>query len=152
MTQFPHPPNPPAIDRIRFACGSCGASLEVPAALAGVQGPCPLCGKVAKAPTLENSVATVIQRNAGILNTRYQRSILNGATRTPAGMARHTNNATMMHASPSAPNDERQPKCDPISTDNGLPATAPIAQPIMSFPSVGARSSSGTSIPTVAAT
>jgi hypothetical protein len=58
MTQFPHPPHPPAIDRIRFACGSCGASLEVPAALAGVQGPCPLCGKVATAPSLENSVAT----------------------------------------------------------------------------------------------
>jgi hypothetical protein len=58
MTHFPHPPNPPVIDRIRFACGSCGSSLEVPAALAGVQGPCPLCGKVATAPTLENSVAT----------------------------------------------------------------------------------------------
>ncbi len=49
-------------------------------------------------------------------------------------------------------NDVRQPNIDAISTDSGLPSTEPTAQPIISFASVGARSLSGTSMLTVAAT
>ncbi len=57
MSRFPHPPDTSPADRIRFCCGNCRSPLEVPAALAGVEGPCPLCGESTAAPPLENTVA-----------------------------------------------------------------------------------------------
>ena len=37
-------------DHLRFACPSCGTNLTLPAAAAGVEGPCPTCGSVIRAP------------------------------------------------------------------------------------------------------
>jgi predicted RNA-binding Zn-ribbon protein involved in translation (DUF1610 family) len=37
-------------DHLRFACPSCGTNLTLPAAVAGVEGPCPQCGSVIRAP------------------------------------------------------------------------------------------------------
>jgi len=55
MTDISHPARPIPSDRLRFACGCCGSPLEVPAALAGVSGPCPLCGELITAPAAENN-------------------------------------------------------------------------------------------------
>lgn len=37
-------------DHLRFACPSCGTNLTLPAAAAGVEGPCPQCNSVIRAP------------------------------------------------------------------------------------------------------
>jgi len=37
-------------DHLRFACPSCGTNLTLPAAAAGVEGPCPQCQSVIRAP------------------------------------------------------------------------------------------------------
>ena len=37
-------------DHLRFACPSCGTNLMLPAAAAGVEGPCPQCNSVIRAP------------------------------------------------------------------------------------------------------
>jgi hypothetical protein len=55
MTITSHEPPAPAPDTLRFACHCCGGALEVPASLAGVSGPCPLCGETTVAPSLETA-------------------------------------------------------------------------------------------------
>lgn len=54
-----HSNAPPLVspESLRFACTHCGGELEVPAALAGVTGPCPLCGGETTAPQRQNVVA-----------------------------------------------------------------------------------------------
>ena len=39
-------------DAITFSCNHCGSSLTVPASLAGVSGPCPVCGQTITSPKL----------------------------------------------------------------------------------------------------
>lgn len=55
MTDAQHPSRSLPADRLRFACGCCGSPLEVPASLAGVSGPCPICGELITAPVAENT-------------------------------------------------------------------------------------------------
>ncbi len=49
---FPNPMQSSArlADVLFFRCGPCGAELSVPLALQGVEGPCPCCGQLTKAP------------------------------------------------------------------------------------------------------
>src|SRR5687767_4725262 len=103
-------------------------------------------------PTFVSAVAAVSQRSAGERSTSNQRCQLSGGTCTFAGTERHTSSATTPLARPMNAKDARQLNIDAISTDSGLPSTDPTAQPIISFASVGPRSTSGTSILTVAAT
>lgn len=37
-------------DHLRFACPSCGTNLTLPSAAAGVEGPCPTCSSIIRAP------------------------------------------------------------------------------------------------------
>lgn len=39
-------------DTITFSCNHCGSSLTVPASLAGVSGPCPVCGQTITSPQM----------------------------------------------------------------------------------------------------
>lgn len=48
------PPNPTSV---HFNCQSCDSTLEVPKEYLGVSGPCPYCGKVATAPTMQEWLA-----------------------------------------------------------------------------------------------
>ena len=52
MTIRPHVPKPAPADLLRFACGHCGSSLEVPGSFAGVRAPCPVCAAEIAAPDL----------------------------------------------------------------------------------------------------
>ena len=49
---FPNPMQSSArlADVLFFRCGPCGAELSVPLALQGIEGPCPCCGQLTKAP------------------------------------------------------------------------------------------------------
>lgn len=42
-------------DTLTFSCQHCGSSLTVPASLAGVSGPCPVCGQTITSPRLPGS-------------------------------------------------------------------------------------------------
>lgn len=49
---------------LRFACTCCGGALEVPQVLAGVKGPCPLCGELTVAPGRPHTTAPRISARA----------------------------------------------------------------------------------------
>src|SRR4051794_11223229 len=103
-------------------------------------------------PTFVSAVAAVSQRSAGERSTSNQRIQFSGGTSTFAGTQRHTRSATMPLEMPMNANDARQSQIEATVTDSGLPSTEPTAQPIISFASDVARSLSGTSMLTVAAT
>src|SRR5690606_1137463 len=103
-------------------------------------------------PTLASAEAAVSQRSAGVRNTWNQRSQLSGGTCTLPGNERQMKNAITAMDMPMNANDMRHDASDAISTETGLPSTAPTDQPTISFASVGARSRSGMSMLSVAAT
>ena len=104
-------------------------------------------------PTFVSAVAAVSQRSAGERSTSNQRCQFKRRHVHVRGTERHTK-----HRNDAARETDECERGAPaeaseaISTDSGLPSTEPTAQPIISFASVGARSASGTSMLTVAAT
>ncbi len=52
MTTRPNVSKPAPADLLKFVCGHCGASLEVPGSFAGVRAPCPVCAAEITAPEL----------------------------------------------------------------------------------------------------
>lgn len=64
-------PGTPAV--LAFACGACGTGLEVPVALAGVTGPCPVCGSQISAPAWPPAISTPVAGKPSELLTRPPR-------------------------------------------------------------------------------
>lgn len=48
------------MDLIRFVCSQCRTQLTVNGSLAGVTGPCPSCGSMVTAPTLEEKIPSPV--------------------------------------------------------------------------------------------
>lgn len=67
MTPSLHATHAAPADLLRFGCGHCGSLLEVPASLAGVQGPCPKCGGEITAPQWVLPVAGAVANGAANL-------------------------------------------------------------------------------------
>lgn len=101
-------------DRVlHFACDSCGTHLGVDESLAGLEAPCPKCGKILVAPVLDLPEAEI--RSAGVI-----RGVSGGEgfqVRTPsvrAGLesrresSSHSNNRTVYPTSGRLANEDEK--------------------------------------------
>lgn len=124
------PFTPLTADVIAFSCLSCGMKLTVPAAHAGVSGPCPCCGTTITAPQPRAVARTPVERPHGFLRD------LREADQWSASLSSHRlpdgpeADATPIPAAVAAPVVQRQV----FAALAGTPVVAP--QPIPEGPSV----------------
>ncbi len=119
------PHGPPAV--LAFACGSCGKELEVPITMAGVTGPCPLCGAQITSPSWTPAAIARVAENPAELLARPPRV---RTLRPPEPLV-----AAVVHPLPLSPPMSDQAQVETVALLRA--ATPPLQQNTIAPPAAG---------------